>query len=405
MSIKQVYVACNGATVFNAATTTYFPINAQLNASVTEANRYHYLRPNGGTFSHMAFYVSANTLDTNGTITLRKNGAGGLNQTVTITAGVTGLFQDTTNSDALSTDDAVNYQWVVSGGTGSATIEFASITLSPSSNFRMYGAEQGAISLTTANVYRHINSNGTSATETDVQQKFRQGGTLSQGEVYLTANTSITNTVLTSRINGADGTIVVTCTALTTGLFRDSTHSDTVASTDLVDWVISGYTALSTVTATFYDVAFTSSDTSLNQLSCATNLSIADGTTRYFPISGTLGAKTTEVLIQTPINFDYTINNLEVYIPTNATTSASTLDLRVGASSSTLSVSITAGTTGYFSDTSHTVTGSSGDLLNCRLVNGGGGALILRQYGMVMGETQAAPTTGRTSRLALLGVS
>lgn len=56
--------------------------------------------------------VAANTAVANSILRLRKNATNG-NQVVTITGLTTGLFQDTTNSDAIAATDEVNYSLAV----------------------------------------------------------------------------------------------------------------------------------------------------------------------------------------------------------------------------------------------------------------------------------------------------
>jgi hypothetical protein len=70
-----------------------------------------------GVLSNMAIFVSTNTLNGTTIITLRKNFLSG-NQTITVPNATTGYFEDTINTDIITTADKVNYQVVTAGSSG-----------------------------------------------------------------------------------------------------------------------------------------------------------------------------------------------------------------------------------------------------------------------------------------------
>ncbi len=402
MSIKQVLCSKGSATAFAVNATRYINLTDNAGALLaTESEKYCYLRTDGAVFDHLGIYLSANTLDVTGNFAFRKNGAAG-SQIVAITAASTGLFQDTTNTDTLSAGDTFDLEFSSSAGTGTASLEFATVTFNPTTNFRKYTKYVNGLNLNGAGIYVGLTFNSGNSTESLAQSKFRQAGTLQKVDVNVTVNSSTTNATLKSRINGATGNISVAVTASTTGLFSDLSNSDSVASTDLVNFLANG--ANNTITSTFYTFEFLSDDASWNQIVNGSVSNTADGTTRYTPLFGAYFATVTaESINQVPVNFDYTIKNLECQVTSNPTTSTSTLAMRINGATSALNVAITALTTGYFSDLSNTVTGSSGDLLTSISVNGGGGTISIYLPQYMMTETQAT-TTGRTSRLSLLGV-
>lgn len=102
--------------------TRFIPINRGSPLITSETNN-RYIIPFSCTLSGMWVYVIANTISATSFVRLRKNGADG-NQSISITASTTGAFEDTTNSDSITSSDYVNYS-VVTGGTGT------SITLGP----------------------------------------------------------------------------------------------------------------------------------------------------------------------------------------------------------------------------------------------------------------------------------
>jgi hypothetical protein len=402
MSSKGIYVNSSSGTLLNANETRYISIPDAPFRSATEADKSVPFKAYGGTFSKMSLYVSANTLSVNGTYTFRFASGDGT-QTFTVTAGVTGLFQDTTHSDTITANDVCCYKWVAPAGSGAATVTMSSMAFSPSTNYRVYVNASGG-TLSNASNYKAIQGNSGSATEALTQVKFRTGGVLKNARVYVTANSSTTNVAVKSRINGANGNINVTVTALTTGEFVDNTNTDTIASTDLVNWDTSGATTGNPSGGTM-KVEFVPTDSYLNQLSGSASNSVTSGTTAYLAPACSFGSASTvaEARLQAPVDFDYTISKAEVYVSANATSSNSTFDLRVNGVSSAITMTITAGVTGYFSDLSNTVSGNSGDLINFRCVNGGGGTLTMNGFNNLMQETQSTPAS-TSKRLSLLGV-
>ncbi len=72
------------------------------------------------TVSRFSAYVSENTYATNGTLTVRRNGVNATGS-ISVTAGVTGIFKDVAHSDDFDSTDNLTYG--ITGGTsGSVSI-------------------------------------------------------------------------------------------------------------------------------------------------------------------------------------------------------------------------------------------------------------------------------------------
>lgn len=91
------------------------------------------------------------------------------------------------------------------------------------------------------------------ATEAGVKYPLNLAGTAKNGHAWVTVNLNTNSCVLTLRKNGADTALVITCTALTTGSFTDTSNSVTVASGALLNWKAS---AGATGDTTFGNVFF-----------------------------------------------------------------------------------------------------------------------------------------------------
>lgn len=121
------YVGCTssgGGFQFNGGTTDWRPFanGRAVDQKSTVAESDFQITPGMNFIVSNIFYGTnvTNTLGSNATQTFRKNGVNG-NQTFTITAGVTGYYEDLVNSDVVNVSDVVNLQ--TTGGTsGSAGV-------------------------------------------------------------------------------------------------------------------------------------------------------------------------------------------------------------------------------------------------------------------------------------------
>lgn len=385
MAAKQTIIGTNVGLAVNE--TKYLNISGKLNSSATEAEKASYFRVNGGVFSNLAVFLVANTIDATGTFRLRV-GSADVNLTTSVTASTTGIFVDNSNTDTIATDALVDYKWTVGAGTGTAVISYTAVVFEPATNVRIYQQGSNVSVNALATDYADLNANSSfTATEAITQNKTRIAGTLKKAQVYVTSNASTTAVSVRLRVNTANGNNVVSCTALTTGLFEDTASTDSVVADDLLNWQLSGATTGAMTTSLITIFMAPSSGTSTMAFGNVSNA--ADGATAYNKVAANGNANATESNVNTPINFDYTVKNLEVYVGGNATTSASTIDLRINSASSAVTVSVTAGTTGFFSDTSNSSNGTSGQGLDLRVVNGGGGTLTSMTQSFEMTETVA----------------
>jgi hypothetical protein len=104
-----------GGIGYPAASTNFTPFGGQLTATATEAfAQVNYKE--AYTLSFMASNVRLNSTTATSTLRLRKNTAAA-NQTISITTGATGYFEDTSNTDAVVANDLMCMQ-VVAGATG-----------------------------------------------------------------------------------------------------------------------------------------------------------------------------------------------------------------------------------------------------------------------------------------------
>lgn len=398
-AVKNLNVSRSGSITFSPAQTVFIAFTGTLASSTTEADKQIYLRSGGGTFSNLGIKISANTLDVAGTFLLRYNETNG-NLSISVTASTTGLFVDNSNTDIRSTDDRIALSWTCGAGTGSATALFTTVTFNPTTNHSYFAAVNA--NSTTSDF---LGLNGASTDNSEItNNKLRVAGNLQKLQVVATANASTTNVTARIRLNATtNGNNSTSITALTTGRFEDTANTDAVVATDIAGYQLTGETT-GDVTTSLISISLVPTSSTEAQYTGDSGNSIADGVTTFFVPNGNVNPNATEANLQVTINFDYSAHNLEVNVTTNGTTAASTFDLRKGGASTALTVSITSGTTGYFSDTSNIVTGSSGDLINYRIVNGGGGSLVLMAAGMAVTDTTATSSIKTINGLARASV-
>ena len=83
--------------------------------------------------------------------------------------------------------------------------------------------------------------------EASVKNGLNIGGTFKNAMATVNSNPNTNSNVLTLRKNTADTAIVITVTALTTGIFSDLTNTVTAVSTDLINWKSSAGATADTV--------------------------------------------------------------------------------------------------------------------------------------------------------------
>ncbi len=379
----------------------------------SEANVQSVFRSANGTFDKSGCFITANDVGSASTLTLRVNGADTL-LVISITASTTGLFEDTTHSAAINSTDKVNWRLFVPSvpGSHSVTLSHAFARFSSATDtYQKFLAFQSDAGATYGSVTRSFPSLNTylvfgTGNESTIAHKFYTAGTLQKAQCYLSANTRDSTTTLSSRINGVDGTVAVSITASTSGLFEDTTHSDAVAVNDLINMGIIG--TVGTGSGTFDNVGmeFVTTNKKSHMFFAYANTPTRSGVseTSYLPLSsGNIfaGAENRE---QYKSRFTATVTNLQILISTNLMTTAGTFDFRLGGVSQALTTSVTALTTGLFEDATNSVVLAIGDLVNYRFISGATAGADINQVGCMIEDTTTVAGSATVPLLMLMGV-
>ena len=212
----------------------------------------------------------------------------------------------------------------------------------------------------------------------------RTAGTVYGLAARLQTNSVNNNTVFMLRKNGADTTLTFTVATTATGLFEDTTHTETIAAGDLLvlrSVPASGSTGTFSLLYTKTEFDTTASTTNTTTRIGTTVGSLNTGhttasTTWYYqpqsaiPTGSTVN--TTESTSQIKQQYSATFKNFGVKFTTNSRTTTTTARLRKNTANGNMSVAVTAGTTGWVEDTVNTDSVVAGDLVNYSLTTGTG---------------------------------
>lgn len=342
-----------------------------------------------GTLSDYSIRLSSNSVSASTVMTVRNNGVD-TSVTVTIGSGATGLFEDTTHSFTVAAGDLISVKSAPgAGSTGTYTMYHQKLLYdtdaSTTKTASRLGATVGSVNTghtsASTSYYYAIGSaipagSTTNTNETNAKTTERYSATYKNLGVRVTANSRTSTTTGRFRKNGANGNQSVSIGNSATGWFEDTTNTDSVVAGDLVNFQLTTGTGTSAFSLMGFVVDYeTTTDPGTGRLGCSyTTPQAADfNTITYLPIIGKFnGFFATEALSQFKLNDTFTFKGLNVIVTQNDVDNASTIKLRVNGADTTLSVSVAANTTGTFTDTTHTVTIASGDLVNF-VVNTGNG--------------------------------
>ena len=224
-----------GTQVAGASVVNYYGLAGDGGNDTTE-NRSKTKFAYAGTLKNLYVNINTNGRSTTTNVRSRKNTANG-NLLIAIGAGVTGVLEDTANSDTIAVGDLVNLS--ITNGTATGTIafhqykvEFASTTGWMQTAHRGAGTALGA----GATIFSSIGAFQTTATESNWQ-------TLSKGpyiarrlQAFISANATTGGSAsVRFRKNAANGNQLLSPGAGTTGFFEDTTNTDTFDVADVID--------------------------------------------------------------------------------------------------------------------------------------------------------------------------
>lgn len=218
------------------------------------------------------------------------------------------------------------------------------------------------------------NLNNDTTTESDHQILHKNAGIFSNFTFSLSSNgISGGSTTFNFRINGANGNMSISVPASATGNFAlaNTAITDTIASGDLTGMMsvpggATGTFVIKTMAVTFTNTSSNETITRLVDGGFPDGNANTASTTFFEGLAGEYGASfgTTEANAKCRMRKGGTIRNAGVYLRTNARTTTTTYRIRQNAANSTVVISVPSSSTGWFEDTSHTVTVAVNDDIN-----------------------------------------
>ncbi len=345
-----------------------------------------------GTISYLTAYVSANASGSTNTIYLRVNGANG-NQSVAISAGATGEFVDSTNTDTYADGDKLGIFYDKTGS--STTITYVGAHVTPDSGAVMKLAAVGETTWGNNNSTRFIPLSGEAgysstvgATENaTVEFPFDCAGTLENFNIYVSANARPNAVTAIIRRNSVDSALVIYIAAGATGLFSNVSNSRSISVGDTANYSLLLGSGGGNFTSQYLSCDFRTTDgkTMAFASNVITRAGVVNGVTRYGPILGGIASTGGATGYGIKMRCSGTVSKLRIYCSTNTGNTNTFCTVRKNGSNTSLVATVTASTTGEFADTSNSFTFSSGDELDIKYVRAAGsGTTTLMRIGMLM---------------------
>ena len=377
---KTAWIASRNNLSLNAATRYICVCMGTSNAFLTES--LHTLRfQEAGTLSDLNVRIISND-HTSVVFTSRINTANG-NLTVSYGASETGEKQDSTHTDTVAVGDTVALQVVASGGTA-AVCTLVGFVFTSTSNRVVHYANSTSITVNFSSETRFTQMCGRVVFGTvEADRRFRAltPGTLKTLLIRGTnngANPMTFGTRIFRNGSSFNGNLSVTIAAAASD-GEDNTNTDVIKQGDEV--CIYCTTGAGMVSSTFTELAleFLSSD-GFQYVTSVSEGTFAAGLTNYMPIGGDLFGSTTELEQQSRANLALQYKRMSCYVQSNTLTASSTVRFRKNGSDGNQVITIPAGQTGFFQDSTNEDTALASDEVNYQLVTGGTGTDITLEY-------------------------
>jgi hypothetical protein len=237
----------------------------------------------------------------------------------------------------------------------------------------------GILPAGTTNYYRVGNAAlAENITQNRCEITWHTPGVLSRLYVKVLANSTTANSTVNLRVNGVNATSTVTIGAGVTGVVEDTGHSDTIADGDEVVYrCVTG--AGGSITYALISMVFaptTAADCVSKQVNHGYSPAAASAT-QFANVSGRLsGITSSEVNTESSVKKAGIAKNAFMFISGNARTTTTTWTLRKNRADTALVMTVAAGATGIFENTTTSVPYSADDEMDWKLTTGAGTEIL-----------------------------
>lgn len=364
-----------------------------------------------GTISHLCLNVDNNSLDAATDLTVYQNG-GATALTISVPAGTSGYFDNTTDTVAVASGDVIYIFISVPATAGTALPACISTLFTPSGAnvAQIVSGSTRSVGQSTASATNYIPLGGhfdaLNTTENRAQQYVGYAGTFSKFYITSSLNTRATTSTARLRKNGANGNLVISITPGVSGIYEDLVNSDSFVAGDLGNFSTTLGTGIGNLNIQQWAVLYENSTNNGLILFGRPGAGFAptSNVSRWVSVGGGTTVYSTESPVQTKALIDFTASKMSLFVSANTISfNASTLWLNVNAVTTALTVSIGAGATGRFSDITNTVAVVATDLLSYLFIGGAGGGTMTCRTISMSGEFPPTPS-GLSSTVLKCGV-
>ncbi len=340
-----VLVTGHGPSVGAGLTRYVLPGLANPALEATEANAELRWR-SAGTLSDLFVRIRTNNRGPS-TITLRINGGAG-NQSVAIGDSATGVFEDADTDAIVATDDTAYEIVTGAGGTAFSCSMISSLFAADTNTVTKFSASEGAFAGDNFTIFPGVVGIAfATLTEDETSVLLNAGGTLENLSVFVESNSRTTTCTIGSRVNEAAGNLSVSVTSTATGLFEDTSGSDTLVADDRINSFLTTLGSGGTIQWT-WAAELTSTDGTFH-LGTRNDSGIADPNIRFSSIGGIYNRSNSSTDFNMVLRRAALVSNLTSFHFQNSLNAATTVAFQVN-DTDELSYSVPATTTGRFED-------------------------------------------------------
>ena len=370
-------------------------------SDTTETDFQMKFRQGTATLANLYAFIGIMTQTNNATLTVRQNTANST-MTTTITASTTGTYTDLTHTVSCADTDLIDYALTTGAGAGNIMLVGLGVQIQTSGQVGTTVAGIGAQAGSTSRFYNFGNSL-TQQLEGADSAILLESATLSNLQSVISVNsstgfTSVLRKNTTGSYANANQSNVVGSSA--TGLFEDTTHTDSLAATNLYNLNKPAASASATLSAISLKYLGGTSGRAVAQTVSSSGLT--SGVTRFTGVFGVM-MNSTEAQTQTVMPGVATFSVLSVNLNSNSSTSAMAVVFRNGAVTKNESVTVTASTTGIFQDLTNTDSVAANDKI-CYQASGSNNSTNTFTTFAALVTTSGAGPSGANQNLMSMGV-
>ena len=209
------------------------------------------------------------------------------------------------------------------------------------------------------------------AAEAGRQITYHSAGVASDFHAVVSANATTTDSTIITRLNGANGSQLLTIAGGTTGEFEDDVNTDTIADGDEYNYLIT-VGATSTLTLSFVGHSFAATTNTVKRMGGDERGMSTASTVFYRNVIAQKFFNTTEAHVQNRFETAGTLKNFLLNVGANARSTDTVFVSRINGADGNQTLTIAGGATGIAEDTTNTDTIADEDLVNFKATTGTG---------------------------------